>query len=512
MKASFKHAIKKVPISIAFVICMGLTYYSFRYTNVFSTIFRAHAIEHKDNILVHLLFTLLFFAIIKFFMMIFADKKNEERNCRILLIIVMGATFILSLLWINAAHCIPTSDQKMILQVASHFHDKNYSDLADSAYIGMIRYQIRLAEIFLLLSKIFGSFDYHFFQYFNACMVPLIVLCGYGILKECFENVKVRIVYCLFMITCFPIMLYTTFVYGELLSIMLSMLLIWMSILILTRKRLLLLVPAVISAILGIWSKGTVWITVIAVTIILVLYALKRKDILLLLCAAAILLGPILANHILDDYYRHVSGYELNQGIPFTASIAMGLQGDPENPGWFNSYTYHIYGHEGCNQKKTNQAAIQNIEDSLKKFETNPDEMAAFFHNKLLLQWNAPDYEYMAMNSYYDSPPPAWILSFFGGKLFDHAEFFLNEYQWLVYLGDVLGIVFLFLKREKYFFNILILNLIGGFLFTAVWETKARYILSYIVIMVMISSYGWMQSVDFLSKKYEKGYSIKGKK
>lgn len=486
---------KKWITGVIAVICTAiycyLTYYSFRYTNRFTLQFQEKAVESGDMPWLHLLTLAAVLILVHFLSVrICRERRKAEYRSRILLIAVMSLTLAGSLFWIFLTDCKPIGDQNAIVECAQHILQGDYKDLDYTAYLGTVRYQIGLTGIFAFLFQITGHAVYQVIQILNAVMIPVIILSGYGILKECFDEVRVRVGYCLLMLFCFPLMFYTTFVYGEILSIACSVLMTWMVCLLLNRKKWYFMLLAACFATIGIWAKGSAWISVIAAVIILVLYALRQKNLLFLLTAVCVIMLPVAANHLLESGMRQVSGYPLDQGIPYSSYLAMGLQDNEEHPGWFNGYNYYIYRSLDCNREKADLASQENIRERIVELSGNREMAKTFFKSKMLSQWNSPDYEYMVMSSYFAKIPGRLVNSFFSGKLFDLVEAVLNEYQWILYVAGLAGAISLFAGKRKFSSLLLFLNVTGGFLFTIFWEAKARYILSYLIWLVLCGAVG----------------------
>ena len=70
---------------------------------------------------------------------------------------------------------------------------------------------------------------------------------------------------------------------------------------------------------------------------------------------------------------------------------------------------------------------------------------------------------------------------------------FRNRYIFILYAGAFLGAVHKLLARKEddsIWTNLIFVILIGGFLFSILWENKSRYVMPYVVMLIPYSLYG----------------------
>ena len=81
----------------------------------------------------------------------------------------------------------------------------------------------------------------------------------------------------------------------------------------------------------------------------------------------------------------------------------------------------------------------------------------------------------------------------------------MKEYQFLIYCGVLIYLIFeLFDTKnvspiEDY---IGIVTILGGFLFSIIWEAKARYMFPYFVLMLPYAMLGCFRLVELKKKAY----------
>lgn len=109
--------------------------------------------------------------------------------------------------------------------------------------------------------------------------------------------------------------------------------------------------------------------------------------------------------------------------------------------------------------------------------------MVSFFREKILNQWNEPSYGVFTMTRFMDAPEK-WVEKMYYGKGNNLLYDFLDHYQAVMYLF-LLG-YFLLLRKGKQPPALYLpgLILIGGFLFSVIWEAKSRYVFPFFVMAI----------------------------
>ena len=82
------------------------------------------------------------------------------------------------------------------------------------------------------------------------------------------------------------------------------------------------------------------------------------------------------------------------------------------------------------------------------------------------------------------------------GKIQDLLRVFRNYYLFILYAGAFIAVLSkLFCKKDSdsIWQNISLVILIGGLLFSLLWESKSRYVMPYVVMLVPYGAYGLYQ-------------------
>ena len=100
-----------------------------------------------------------------------------------------------------------------------------------------------------------------------------------------------------------------------------------------------------------------------------------------------------------------------------------------------------------------------------------------------------------------ESGKPPLVENIYTGPIHRTIEAFLNQYQLIIYLGFLLYIVFSLLKKVPFINYLPLIYVIGGVLFSLLWEASSRYVFPYFVFMIPCAAYGWVCLVDTLWQK-----------
>lgn len=121
-----------------------------------------------------------------------------------------------------------------------------------------------------------------------------------------------------------------------------------------------------------------------------------------------------------------------------------------------------------------------------------------------MTQWNCPDY-----NSFYETicfdcsieELPEIVRKIYYDNN-DNMRGFMNRYQFVLFLCAAIVSTALLIsgKQENRLEDcILFIAVIGGFLFSIVWEAKSRYVLPYIVYIIPMAAVGMWQLQELLA-------------
>lgn len=433
-----------------------------------------------------------------------SEKLKTLRARNILLAIVCGLAGAISLWWVFATKTAPQADQQMICYFADAFNKGDFAGLQKGEYVAIYPQQLGMITLLRVIFGIFGEDNYQAFQILNALLVPLLVLSGDKTVRILSKgNVRAELYYILFIFFCFPMYAYTSFVYGDLISIIVGLFSAWMFLSCLERFSWKKLVLFGLAIGLAVQLRENLLILAIAFGIALAIRLLSNRGWRSFAVIGALIIGVAIPKLAVWGIYHDVRPKDA-AAIPASLFIVMGLNDDYQRVGWHNGYEISMFAELGCDLELAKEKAREDLMSYVGLYARDPDYMVDFFVRKMNAQWNAPMYQCVAMNSrVIEEQSPLVHSIFYHGRASMVLEAEMKIYQMLLY-GSIL--FWLTVKRkenvhiEKY---ALLIAVFGGFLFSLMWEAKTRYVLPYFFMQIPYMAIG-LEEIMTVWRQWEK--------
>lgn len=479
-------------------IFLYLTYYSLRYSQYMFPGTREFPIDMKDNPAYNILAAGVLFAAV--FGLLHLEKKLTER-CkfwaeRIFLVISLLWMACCSFWWISSLDRQPVADQAFIYGGASYFLEGQFSFLKKNGYCGMHPYQLGLIALVELLFLTVGTYNYFAFQIICAVLAVGIVFLGYCLLRELALPFGARIMYCLLMIGCVPLICYTSWVYGEIPSIFFTMLAALFAVKWENSQRKRYLAGIIIVCILAMLVRRTSMILLIALCLLAVVHMICYRKWQIAIAALLAVLCSYFAYEGIYKMYEIRSGIEHSDGIPANSWILMGMSEQEGRCGWYNNIECQVFYSVDCDREVAKSIVSSYIEERMETFKSNPPYMRWFLKRKVLSQWNEPLYQsiyFSAENLDNNHPEAGSFLErlYYMPEVHDKVFHFADIIQFLVYFGMLFYYIFAIRRDARPFACLLAVTIIGGFFLSVIWEAKSRYIFPYYVMMYPLAVTGY---------------------
>ncbi len=487
-------------IMFALVICIYafLTYKAFNSTMIASTEYIGYnwSFPIPDSILKNLLYCGAGIGLLLLFSKL--DRKYPKQ-AKALERIIFGC-FILGYICAGIAYAVtspyyPTGDQLNTTAGAAYALEGNYEMFRPLGYIDICPHQKGLMFFYEICFKIFGSFNYTPIRIIMVFMNAFTIILGYLLIKDFGGREFSGVLYTVLMVTCIPYFGLIPYAYGDLPSIFGMMVMIYFFNRYLSGGNFLNVLMAALGAAFAILNRSAAWIAVFALIITALILTFKKAKIYPFACAVFIALVSYLSLTAINVGYEKLSGYDRHTGSPTIAYIAMGLQVTNGGPGVYNRYHQDLYEKYNGNKTLAAEEAKLYIRARIDEFKADPDMAFEFYKAKFLFQWNDPLFEW---NTHMYSFAPDTELSgvyesLYKGKIHGYMFKFMNRYQAFIYLlcliAAVKGLIQIIRDDRSeifmWFFHIFI---IGGVLFSLIWEAKGRYSLPYFVFLIPVVS------------------------
>lgn len=402
------------------------------------------------------------------------------------------------------------ADQLSVQLVADRWQDGNYQDLLPGAYMNRYPGQAGIVLICMLFSRLFGTHNYLAFQFLNILALVRLYK-TFGDLAEDgpdgeAQNTSVRLaVYGLGMLFL-PGILYTNFVYGNIIGLALSLMAYKAGRDFIRSRRpgqLILAILALLTAVLLKQNYLIFGIAMLLCALVDLIRFFQIRTLVLSLSVAAVLLTSGLLARGLTTL---VTGRELSTGLSSWSWLAMGLR---ENKtlydGWWDNYNVLSYNDSGYDTDAQAKQNKQDIQDRIDTFVKDPGYAVSFFAKKNASQWNNPDFQAAWVNGNMTHSgahrQPAWVSALLSEEGTGAYSTFTNYLQFIILAGVLLRLLIGRRGTDKTATSpdlFYALAFLGGFIFHTFWEAKGQYILSYFWLLLPLSAEGYAGTAERL--------------
>jgi len=350
-----------------------------------------------------------------------------------------------------------------------------------SNYPNNIPLLILLENVFLIF-KFFNITNYlEIGNYFNMMMIDLSILFTCLLVNKIYDKKKVLFTLILYLLLS-PIYLYVPIFYTDTITMIFPVLLLYIYNRFISlednKKKKILLILFIIIAYIGIELKFTVIIMVIALIIFSLIkykFNIVKNSINILIVVSTICLLIITKNIFYIKYIN--SDIDNNDKIPYTHWVAMGLT---DNGGYNASDA--VYAEYMKDFDKERNEEINIIKERIKEYIDNKT-IYSFINRKLTYTWG--DGTYYA---------PVKLLREPINKGVYHEILKSKELYYICTSYHLLLLIMMIMScfNRKNDINMIgKISLIGLVLFLLIWETRSRYLVNYIPIIILVSLEGF---------------------
>lgn len=497
-------------IVFATPIALFLAFYSLRYSYYSSTNYKLAPYIIAD----HPIWNLCAFAgmiLLSFILMRFLETSKKKRRLAGYLYLAGWCLIygVMGFIWVSGVPYYPDGDQ-LIATAAAYYHRLgNFSMLGATGYLGKFPYQKGLAFLYEILFDLFGDFCYPVAAKIHVILGMITMIFGYLIVEETSSHRICKLLYCPLAAFCIPYLFLTPYTYGDLPSICFCTILFWALIRFSrTLKWRYVFVASCVSA-LSLMVRMHTWIIFIAAGIGMFLVSVQKKKIRPVLSVAVLTVCAVLSVKAVDYSYYLRSGYEITKGAPMILTVAMGLGDNYGGPGIYNNYQTDTMTSVNYDPVAASEIGKKEVQDRLDAFKQDPAYAKWFFKTKLQWQWIEPTFETLISTHSFDEErlgsTPDWVFRIYEGDLHDSFTGFANRYQSIVYLGFLCYLPVLWKKRDSSPVAFIpLIAIVGGFLFSIIWESQCRYVLPYYLFMLLYVPEGIRFVCDLLRSCFQR--------
>ena len=240
--------------------------------------------------------------------------------------------------------------------------------------------------------------------------------------------------------------------------------------------------------------------------------SLRQHSLKMLVVAALTLAVPLGAIGAMRLSYEWRSGIKIEGGIPASMYVAMGMQRTSGGAGVYNGYNNSVFrGEANSDEKKANEIALSYIRGRIQEFMADKTMAKDFYKDKIQAQWNEPTFCSLVMTATFEQEPTGIVEELYYGSWQQRYRDYMNRYLTVLYLGVILYCAWGLMRKSDILQCLMLIGVIGGFLFSILWEAKSRYVLPYIILLIPYMALGISAAQDCLSKAVSRLKHFKGR-
>ena len=503
MQTKIENVLKRILLIITLLMYGFLFVFSFLFSwENSSDLADEHVYRMNDSLLLNIggaiIVALLIFVIGKCF------SRADERKIDIIATCLFGLTTIFCIYWVFASGTAPQADQLKICTAASEMNAGDYSFLQKGGYLAECPHQLGIVTVLRILFAVFGDGNYKSFQVLSALSVFLLLNSGYYIVKDLSGNKVAGGLYVLASITCFPMIFYTAFVYGEIISTAFIMLAFCMLISLFDEFRVYKLVCLFLGLAISVFVRENSLIPAVAILGILIIKTILYRKKTFVYALVVSLFAVFCASVITSALYSSHTPDDANS-MPSILYIAMGTNDAGGYSGWYDGSNFDLFEENDCDPELASEAAKAVLADRLNDYKNSPIEAVMFYIRKICAQWSAPMYQSIAMNNnIVDEQSGLAEAIYYNASVKDFLDSFMNIHQLAVFFAMIVWIIKewnVSVHLEKY---VILITIFGGFLFSIIWEAKSRYVFPYYVMMIPLAVIGMMEIYYLLDSGFSR--------
>lgn len=276
MRKIIDSVFRNIVVWFSLILVSFLAAVSFLFTSVFewdeSNQYLPEVIHYKSDIFIITLAVCVFIIFL-----LYRTKYLERISLISMKIFLFISVLVLSLGWIFLTRPVPVADDMMVSNAAVQFLNNDYSMLQKGGYVYQYVHQLGIIWLLEQIYRLFGAGNYLVYQILNVLALCIVYGCLLKLSKKFFKTETAeRITVVMLFMFCVPIF-YTTFVYGNLLGLALSLLGFVFLLEYFENRKLRYAVAFVVCAVLAVLVKSNYQVAMIAMAAVLFVDCMKSK-------------------------------------------------------------------------------------------------------------------------------------------------------------------------------------------------------------------------------------------
>ena len=482
-------------------------------------------------------------------------EKIGEKFRRGLLVFTLTFVFGLGILLILFGRTVPAADALSVYNAAAEWILGNTDIIHPTvSYLSYYPQQIGLMAFLELLLRIWNLTGlsapaWHFIKLVYVCLLCGAVWFQYLSLQYLWSENYKKISCCYLVLVCcnLPMIMYSSFVYGEIPSFAALSVGCYLLLRLLgsvspggsyrdnvspggSYRIIFTGFGSILFLTLSVMLRKNSLIPVIAVLLVLLFEALRpgrngKMRLGLLIMAVCLAVTSVGILPLVQKCYEKKAGNTLSSGVTAMSYLAMGMQEASRGCGWYNGFNIDTYDTAGMDTALANEISRLAIDERLAYFREHPGYTADFYLHKHLSQWADGTYASRQATLATYGGRSAFFKEVYEGSLSGGYIEWCNAWQNVLYLGVLVFCIDSLKKRRKskvvghmadqtaghtagrtadhmadqlgadrhgadrhgadrLYVYVGLIAVLGGFLFHIFWEANSRYIFSYSLLLM----------------------------
>ena len=432
----------------------------------------------------------------------------------VIFIMLIVAT-VIPLVWVNLVQSKASGDAMIMLNTARDAAQDNYRSFHSSYdyygnYSYYLYYPFQLGYVLFaeILYRVFGTSSTDLlFQVPNVIALDLLYVGVVFITKRVFRRKAVTNMTAIALAVCLQPMFMTTFTYGLIIGICLSVWSVYFTLRYMQENKLQYAGIAILLIALSVVMKYNNMILLAAICIALILHVIGSRRFLALAVAALMVVCSVGAQKLVIYSYSQRSGAELNTQVSQKLYAYMGISDSGMAPGWYNGIAMETLRDNKMDVEAADRVAEDGISRRLEYLSDNK-LLGDFLWKKFTSQFNEPSFESVWVSQVREHNIPEGeklsdlVTSVYTGGLSTLLDNWFNYYNMIIYIGFAAGMAWLIIRRKATSETVILpAAVFGAVLYHMIFEGKSQYLLPYFVLLIPYAMYGLLESTQALRRK-----------
>lgn len=415
-------------------------------------------------------------------------EKTGEKFRRGLLVFTLTFVFVIGVLLILFGRTVPAADALSVYNAAAEWILGNTDIIHPTvSYLSYYPQQIGLMAFLELLLRIWNLTGlsapaWHFIKFIYVCLLCGAIWFQYLSLQYLWPEKYKKISCCYLVLVCcnLPMIMYSSFVYGEIPSFAALSVGCYLLLRLLGSvspgdssrdsvsrsdapsvsaphmlcRMLFTGLGSILFLTLSVMLRKNSLIPIIAVLLVLLFEALRfgrsvRSRLCLLGMAVCLAVTSVGILPLVQKCYEKKSGNTLSSGVTAMSYLAMGMQEASRGCGWYNGFNIDTYDTAGMDTALANEISRLAIDERLAYFREHPGYTADFYLHKHLSQWADGTYASRQATLATYGGRSAFFKEVYEGSLSGGYIEWCNAWQNVLYLGVMVFCIDSLNKRRK---------------------------------------------------------------